>query len=491
METTSSKIPPNWEKIILKDYVNINARIGWRGLKRSEYTKSGPLLLAVKNICTDGSIDITDTDHLSKFRYEESPEIKLRENDILITKDGTIGKIGFVEKVGVETTVNSSILVVRPCEAILPKYLFYYFRGPGFQKIVSGKITGSAVPHLFQKDIKKFQLKIPPLAEQERIVAKLDEILPKLRNAQERLDKVPELLRQFRQSVLNAGMSGDLTVDWRKNNPDIDSMVNLLKKVEKQRIESYDGKVKLAKVNGKKKPKKDFPFIIYEDQSRFPTWIAAKLDNLIYISARIGWRGLKADEYTEIGPLFLSVHSLNYGETVDFRDAYHLSQERYDESPEIQLKENDILLAKDGAGIGKIGFVKTLPGPATVNSSLLVIRGKELFIPKFLFYFLSGPRLQNIAKQRITGTATPHLFQKDIKQFVLHIPPLEEQEEIVNQIEKLFEIADKVEDKYKLAKSYVDSLEQSILAKAFRGELVPQDPNDEPASELLKRIHPP
>lgn len=179
---------------------------------------------------------------------------------------------------------------------------------------------------------------------------------------------------------------------------------------------------------------------------------------------------------------------MNYGEEVDFRDALHISMERYNESQEIMLQENDILLAKDGAGIGKMGIVKNLTTQATVNSSLLVIRSLEAFLAKYLFYFLSGPELQNIAKERITGSATPHLFQKDIKKFILSVPPLEEQHEIVRRVEALFKVADRIEERYKTAKAYVDKLTQSILAKALRGELLPQDPNDEPATVLIERI---
>ncbi len=179
---------------------------------------------------------------------------------------------------------------------------------------------------------------------------------------------------------------------------------------------------------------------------------------------------------------------MNYGEEVDFRVTFHISMERYEESPEIQLQENDILLAKDGAGIGKIGIVRNLNQLATVNSSLLVIRCQEAFIPKFLFYFLSGPQLQDIVKTRITGSATPHLFQRDIKEFVLSIPPLAEQEEIVARVESLFSKADDLEAQCKEAMDNIESLPEIILSKAFRGELVPQDPNDEPASGLLERI---
>ncbi|HUG70066.1 MAG TPA: hypothetical protein VMM76_20110, partial [Pirellulaceae bacterium] len=81
-------------------------------------------------------------------------------------------------------------------------------------------------------------------------------------------------------------------------------------------------------------------------------WQRKQLGELAELKGRIGWRGLTSKEYTQSGPLFISVHSLNYGDCVDFRDAFHISEERYVESPEIMLQKDDVLICKDGAGIG-------------------------------------------------------------------------------------------------------------------------------------------
>jgi type I restriction enzyme S subunit len=89
-------------------------------------------------------------------------------------------------------------------------------------------------------------------------------------------------------------------------------------------------------------------------------WQQKQLGELAELKGRIGWRGLTAKEYTKSGPLFLSVHSLNYGDIVDFRDAFHISKERYEESPEIMLRKDDVLICKDGAGTGKVGIVGKL-----------------------------------------------------------------------------------------------------------------------------------
>jgi len=99
-------------------------------------------------------------------------------------------------------------------------------------------------------------------------------------------------------------------------------------------------------------------------------WEKRRLGELAELKGRIGCRGLTANEYTNAGPLFLSVHSLNYGDYVDFRDAFHISEERYIESPEIMLQPADVLICKDGAGIGKVGIVGELPDRTTINSSL-------------------------------------------------------------------------------------------------------------------------
>jgi len=167
-------------------------------------------------------------------------------------------------------------------------------------------------------------------------------------------------------------------------------------------------------------------------------WQNRQLGELAELRGRIGWRGLTAKEYTESGPLFLSVHSLNYGDYVDFRDAFHISEERYVESPEIMLQEGDVLICKDGAGIGKVGIVGRLPDSATINSSLLLIRSRKCILPKFLYHCLSSPYFQKIVNSRLNGATTPHLYQRDITEFPVVLPPLPEQRRIVGILDEAF-----------------------------------------------------
>ncbi|MFY7835212.1 MAG: restriction endonuclease subunit S [Novosphingobium sp.] len=167
-------------------------------------------------------------------------------------------------------------------------------------------------------------------------------------------------------------------------------------------------------------------------------WKTVKLTDVAELSGRIGWKGLTAKEYTQSGPYFLSVHSLNYGDFVDFRDAFHISQARYDESPEIMLQTGDVLICKDGAGIGKVGIVGELPGQTTINSSLLLIRATQKIEPKYLYYILMSPYFQAIVQSRLEGATTPHLYQRDIAGFPIHLPPLDEQRRIVAVLDTAF-----------------------------------------------------
>ena len=168
-------------------------------------------------------------------------------------------------------------------------------------------------------------------------------------------------------------------------------------------------------------------------------WQTKQLGELAELKGRIGWRGLTAKEYTKEGPLFLSVHSLNYGDYVDFRDAFHISEERFVESPEIMLQTNDVLICKDGAGIGKLGILGELPGRATINSSLLLIRSGKHILPKYLYRCLTSPYFQDIVQSRLNGATTPHLYQRDITEFPVVLPPLAEQQRIVGLLDDAFE----------------------------------------------------
>ena len=493
----SENLPKGWIEIQIEDII-ISLESGSRPKGGVKGIESGIPSIGGEHVNNIGGFNFDKIRFIPFAYYESIRKGHIEINDILIVKDGaTTGKTSYVESSFPykKAVVNEHVFILKTSKIIISKLIFYFLWSEKGKANILANFQGSAQGGINRQFITNTLIPFPPLNEQKRIVAKLDQILPRINSVRERLDKIPAIIKRFRQSVLTAAVTGKLTEKWRETHPDIESAKEMIIDISRKRKIEYERNILLYKQNKAKKPEINYDFIFDNDEN-IDSWITAKLDKLVYISARIGWKGLKAEEYTESGPYFLSVHSLNYGEEVDFRKAFHISKERYEESPEIKIKENDILLCKDGAGIGKLGIVNKLPGKATVNSSLLVIRGLEAFLPKFLFYFFRGPKLQAIVQDRITGTATPHLFQKDIKEFYLPIPPLEEQKEIVRQVDRFFALADRFESHYEKAKARVDKISQSVLAKAFRGELViteaelakKEGRDYESAEELLERI---
>ncbi len=410
---------------------------------------------------------------------------------IVIGRKGSAGALNVTDSNFWPTDVT---YFVKRKDPKIPLKLIYYLLE--YLKLSRLTQTGPK-PGLNRNDVYKLKFFSPPEKIQTKIVQKLDYIFEQIDQKRNQflilkgITKITksgrpkkggnqinplydDLIYSLKQSTLDFAIDGKITSDWRKKHSNIESGIELLNKIQ------IDRKTKFKELQKSKKKYKwaNFEIKALNTHPQIPSWAVAKLENLIYISGRIGWKGLSSREYTEEGPLFLSVHSLNYGNEVDFSQVYHISQKRYDESPEIQLKKNDILLAKDG-NIGKIGIVKKLPQPATVNSSLLVIRSQEAFIPKFLFYLLSGSTIQKLARERTERITIPHLYQRDIKNFTLPIPPISEQTEIVRILDFKLKLISESFKKLELANQLtIETLKQfnelktSILDAAFSGKLV-------------------
>jgi type I restriction enzyme S subunit len=272
-------------------------------------------------------------------------------------------------------------------------------------------VSGLTVPKLNQGSLVSIEIPVPPIEEQKRIVALLDAATA----------RVTELTACYEQARTHAKLlSGSLLVELLTSVVDSEPM---------------------------------------------------RLGDIAELKGRIGWRGLTAKEYTKEGPLFVSVHSLNYGHFVDLKDAFHISQERYDESPEIMLKSKDILICKDGAGIGKLGMVGQLPGPATINSSLLLIRASKKVRSEFLYFYLLSPIFQNLVQERLSGSTTPHLYQRDIADLVIKLPSLETQDHL---IEQMWSALGRQGDLVECFSKQIDAMirmQQSMLEAAFAGDI--------------------
>lgn len=491
-------LPVDWVSTLLERVVDTIVGGGTPSKSNTSYYEGDISWMTVKDM--NKHILLDTIDHITQKAVDNSSTNIIPAGTPIIATRMSLGKIVIAE---FDSAINQDLKALFINHNIVTSYLVYWYRSQA--EFIESLGTGTTVKGIRLEVLRDLSFPLAPLAEQKQISTKLDELLAQVDIIKTRLDTIPTILKHFRQSALAAAVSGKLTEEWRKDNPPIKSISQFKEEIREYRFKLW-AEAQLAKYKDKGKiPKNDVwkqkykePVVLDDEvQKDLPEgWVHEVLDGLVYIAARIGWKGLKASEYTKNGPLFLSVHSLNYGQYVNLNEAFHISEERYEESPEIKLTNDDILLCKDGAGIGKIAIVKGLDLPASINSSLLLIRAGKYFKTEYLYYFLAGPVMQKLVQERMTGTAVPHLFQRDVKEFVLEIPPIDEQSEIVRRVEQLFSFADQIEERVKDTQSRVNNLTQSILAKAFRGELTAEWRKQNPdlissknsAEVLLERV---
>ena len=166
----------------LGEYLYIKGRIGWKGLKKKEYLDKSDFRIINGEALTENGIDWSKAGYISKERYDESPEIMLQSDDILISKDGTIGKIGYVDSLEKPTTVASGIFVIRnqKPEIINTRFIYHFFCSKYFKNFITMRTEGSVIPHLYQKDFVDLDFPLPELSVQDKIVGILDAICNKI-----------------------------------------------------------------------------------------------------------------------------------------------------------------------------------------------------------------------------------------------------------------------------------------------------------------------
>lgn len=408
------------------------------------------------------------------------------KNDILIGRYGaSVGRIC----TGMEGAYNVALAKVIVPEEINKQYIYFLLESHIFQREILST-QRSAQDGFNKDDLTKINIPIAPLNEQKRIVAKLEKLLAKVNESCDRLSRIPTILKRFRQSVLASACSGRLTADWRKSHPDIEPAEELLKRIQEERIKRYEEECTKAKAEGRRKPKdqdtnKRSSKPVIELPEIPSTWSFSRLEQISYL---VTDGTHKTPKYQDEGVSFLSVKNVRPFLIQD-QDIKYISKDEYKEiNSRCNPEKGDILYTKVGATFG-YAALNNLDYPFSIFVSLALIKPVHpLFNSEYAEIIMNSEIVFAQARDRISGIGTPDLHLIEIRDFRIPLPPLEEQKEIVRRVEALFRKCDLIEQRYLKAKAYTDKLTQSILAKAFRGELVPQDSNDEPAEVLLERI---
>lgn len=414
------EIPEHWKIARIKDIYSFQT--GATPPSKTESFYDGDNLWAnIGDI--NGKIIFETSKHLSDEGVSVCSMNISPKGSLLYSFKLSVGQVAFC---GVDMYTNEAIATFIG-EPTALSYLYYV--APLFI-VFNANTNIYGAPILNQDLIKNAIIPVPPLAEQERIAAYLDEKCGDIDELIEVEQQMISDLESYRQAVITEAVTHGL-------NPDTH--------------------IKQSTIQGIK----DMP----------SNWNEVNLLKVIYLRARLGWRGLKAEEYVDEGYPFLSAFNIINNQLV-WENLNFINQLRYDESPEIKLSLHDILIVKDGAGIGKCARVENMPlGESTVNSSLGVITVSETLYYSYLYYFfLSTPFQDNVFFLK-NGMGVPHLTQENLKSVRIPLPPVEEQETIANFLDsKCFEIDGLIkvkQEKIETLKQY----RQSLIFEAVTGKI--------------------
>lgn len=216
------EVPEGWELKKLDDLSTIKGRVGWRGYTVDDLRDSGPITLGANNISNSNKIILGNLTHLSKEKYEESPEIFVKRGDILVVQRGSLGKIGFINFNIGEATINPSMILVKNI-TISNQYLYYYLCSKSIQKRINSFKTQTGVPMISQKQCKNLKILAPPKREQQKIADILSKVDEQIGLIEKIIDKTEELKKGLMQKLLTKGIGhtrfkqtelGEIPEEW-------------------------------------------------------------------------------------------------------------------------------------------------------------------------------------------------------------------------------------------------------------------------------------
>lgn len=209
-EPTQLKYPVDWEMLNLGKSSVLKARIGWQGLTTAEYLDAGDYYLITGTDFKHGYIDWDNCVYVEKLRYDQDKNIQVKEDDVLVTKDGTIGKVAFVNNVPKKTTLNSGVFVIRPVhKSYYPRYFYYVLMSEHFKDFLGKLTAGSTISHLYQKDFVHYEFPLPPtLTEQKAIATALSDVDALIASLEQTITKKKSIKQGAMQQLLTPPHKG-------------------------------------------------------------------------------------------------------------------------------------------------------------------------------------------------------------------------------------------------------------------------------------------
>lgn len=398
------------------------------------YYQNGTIPWLIIGDLNDGIVTKAAT-HITEAGLRNSSAKLLPINTLLVAMYGSIGKLGIT---GIECATNQAIAYCKPhTDIALLKYLFYVLMNSKEALLAQGQ--GGAQQNINQGILKAHNIPLAPLNEQKRIAEKLETLLARADSCQRHLARVPQILKGFRQSILAAATSGRLTERWR---------------VE-QGLE----------LSGWKETTVEQIAEVFLGRQRSPENHYGEYMRKYVRAANVTWDGWD----------FSDVKEMNFNPR-DF--------EKY------RLRVGDILLNEGSGSSNEVGKPAVWNGEienCCFQNTLICVRPYGAS-SQYLYYLFLHTAMSRAFVKDTRGVNIFHIGKEKLASFEISLPSLAEQYEIVRRVETLLTLADRLEARWQSAKMHVAALTPSLLAKAFRGELVAQDAADESAEALLERI---
>lgn len=455
----SDELPDGWEMVALDDVGIITTGNTPPTKEKENYGGGIPF---VKPGDLDSSFPITNTEQTLSEKGAKYARL-LRPGAVLVSCIGNLGKIGLA---GVPLATNQQINAIEfHSHLVYDKYGYYYCKT--LKPWMENEASATTVTILNKGRFSQAPFVLAPFPEQKRIADKLDDLLARADGCQKHLERVPQLLKQFRQSVLAAATSGRLTEDWREENKGIENALDLLRKILNIRLSKTQRQSEHLHIEDLIK---NLSFTANYSEDLPETWVFTCIDNIGMV-CNGSTPSRKVASYWQGDIPWVSSGEVQNCIIKETREL--ITQEGYKNSSVRLLPKGTVLIAMIGEGKTR-GQSAVLEIEACINQNMAaIILDHGLINSKYLWYWFQSVYEQN--RQVGSGSGPQALNCQRVRELPIILPPLPEQHEIVRRVERLFGFADRLEARYRAARAQVTALTPSLLAKAFRGELVGQD----------------
>ncbi len=419
----------------------------------------------------------------------------LKKGDVIISM--TRPNLNAVALVGDEFdgAVGSTAFHVLRTKHVEPSWLYRFVQTREFVGAMCALVQGALYPAIRPRDIQECNCPIPPRAEQARVADALDELLSELDAGIAGLLRVQTHLKRYRDAVLKAAVEGSLTANWREQHPDVEPASELLHRILAERRRRWEEdqltKFKAAGKEPSRNWKEKYPAPVPPEPVGLPVlprgWAVASMDS---VTSRITSGSRDWQKYYGRGSgTFIMAQNVRPGR-LDMSFRQQVDPPASDSSCERSMVfEDDLLVTIVGANTGDVCRVHEPVSEHYVCQSVALMRPVQAVTARFLNVYYNSLGGGQLHFQRyLYGAGRPHLSFDQLKMTPVFLPPIEEQEAIVEVVEDQLSVIDHLEADLGIRLKSAQSLHQSILRSAFSGQLVEQDPHDEPADVLLKRI---